>query len=140
MTYSIVCSATGVVLNLHYEYIRDMSRAYACHASRTFVPCLHQHSCSLESIESLDSHDTLQHTVAVCTLHHTATHCNTLQRTATHCNALQHTSTLCNTATHCIILQHTSTLCNTLQHTATHCNTLQYTATHCNTLQRTATH
>jgi len=44
-------------------------------------------------------------------LHHTATHCNTLQHTATHCNTLQHS------ATHC----------NTLQHTATHCNTLQHT-------------
>ena len=35
--------------------------------------------------------------VCVCTLQHTATHCNTLQHTATHCNTLQHT------ATHCLV-------------------------------------
>ena len=97
------------------------------------------------------------------TLHHTATHCNTLQHNvcvwhdtlthvifsgATHCNkmrdTLQHTATLCNrlhqTATHCNTLQHTATHYNTLRHTATHCNTQQHTATHCNTLQHAATH
>ena len=29
----------------------------------------------------------------LCTLQHTASHCNTLQHTATHCNTLQHTAT-----------------------------------------------
>ena len=33
-------------------------------------------------------------------LHHTATHCNTLQHTAIHCNTLQHTATHCNTLQH----------------------------------------
>jgi len=68
-------------------------------------------------------------------LHHTATHCNTLQNTATHCNTLQHTATHCNTQWHGVSHEP-----HTLQHTATHCNTLQRTATHCNTLQHTATH
>ena len=67
--------------------------------------------------------------VSICTLQHTATHCNTLQQTATRCNTLHHTATHCNT------LQHASTHCNTLQLTATHCNTLQHTAPHLTTLQ-----
>jgi len=98
----------------------------------------------------------LQHTDCN-TLHHTATHCNTL--IATHCNALQRTATHCNRPTLFILgvqkggttsladclFQHPS-LCrnsgvfalqHTLQHTATHCNTLQHTATQCNTLQHT---
>ena len=79
---------------------------------------------------------------ALCTLHHTATHCNTPQHNATRCNTLQHAATSCNTLQHEreANIQHHRTDCNLLQHTATHCNTLQHTATHCNTLQHTATH
>jgi len=67
----------------------------------------------------------------VCTMQHTATHCNTLQHTATHCN------------TPCTAFESSSKDPGDVQrhvHTTTHCNTLQHTATHCNTLQHTATH
>ena len=103
------------------------------------------------------------------TLHHAASHCNTLntlQHTATHCTRMMFLrclsqETVCRHITHCNTLQHTASHCNTLQYTATHCNTLQHTATHCtqmtfprclscetvcrhithcNTLQSTATH
>jgi len=81
------------------------------------------------------------------TMHHTATHCNTLQHTATHCKTLQHTTAqqrstdICrNGATHCNTLQLPQRHCNTRQHTATHQKALQGTATHCITSQPTATH
>ena len=81
--------------------------------------------------------------LSLCTLQHTATHCNTLQHTAAHRNTLQHTASHCNTlqhtATHCHTAMHLSILdvCTVvlLQRTATHCSTLQHTATHGNTLQ-----
>jgi len=62
----------------------------------------------------------LQHTDN--TLHHTATHCNTLQHTAT---LMMMTWALQNTATY---LQHPAPHCKALQRTATHCNLLQHTA------------
>jgi len=84
-------------------------------------------------------------TTQVNSLHHDATHCNTLQHThtaswrtcttglspTTHCNSLQHA------ATHCSLLHHTHTatrrsIARELSPT-THCNTLQLTATHCTT-------
>ena len=97
---------------------------------------------------------------SMCSLQHTATHCNTLQHTGgaardASCRSTCWNPTQCNTATHCSTLQHTATHCNTLQHTygaardasyrstcwnSTQCNTLQHTAAHCSTLQHTATH
>jgi len=76
------------------------------------------------------------YTTALCTLQHTATHCNTLQHTATHCNTLQHSATLCNKVQLYlhrmpVDVEYTISLC-TLQQKATHCNTLQITAIHCN--------
>jgi len=78
------------------------------------------------------------------TLHHTATHCNTLQHAATHI-----ASSMSQSLSR-ITLHHTATHCNTLQQTATHIAssmsgslsriTLHHTATHCNTLQHAATH
>jgi len=50
------------------------------------------------------------------TLHHTATHGDTLQHAATHCRYV------------CIFLMALLMAFCKLQHTATHCNTLQYTA------------
>jgi len=76
----------------------------------------------------------------IMTLHHTASHCNSMQRTATLQHTETHWNTLQHSATHCNTLQDTARHCNTLQLTATHCNTLQHTATHCNTLRHTATH
>jgi len=91
----------------------------------------------------------------MCTLQHTATHCNTLQHTATHCNTLQHITMHCNTskrhtATHYYVALSTwppplnscfvSGMC-TLQHIATHCTPLQYTATYWkDTLQQITRH
>jgi len=54
------------------------------------------------------------------TLHHAATHYNTLQHT------LKHTAAHCNTH----LRQKSFWLCRTLQHTATHCNTPQHAAMH----------
>jgi len=92
--------------------------------------------------------------VSLCSLQHTATHCNTLQHTATYCDTLQYAKSdtaaesvaylSVLSATCCNKLQHAATQCNTLQHAATHgntrathCNTLQHTVNHCNTLQST---
>jgi len=97
-------------------------------------------------------------------LHHTATHCNSLQLTATthssidnnthsqspsltakHCNSLQqHTAALTKiTLSHSLhhSLQHKTTHCNSTQqqspsHSITIFITLQYTATHCNNTQQ----
>jgi len=119
---------------------------------KSFVKCNKTFTAVALEYEPLGSRSILlQQTATHCTLHHIATHCNTLQRTATHCNTMQRNATHCNT------LHHTASHCNTLQHTATHCNTLHNTADHfyyvcprvnpwrvvvsfCNTLQCTATH
>jgi len=60
------------------------------------------------------------------TVHHVATHCNTLQHIVPNCSTLQQTATHQSPATHCSTLQHTATHCNTLQHTTTQCNTLHH--------------
>ena len=81
------------------------------------------------------------------TMHHTATHCNTLQHTATHCKTLQHTTAqqrsldICrNGATHCNTLQLPQRHCNTRQRTATHQKALQHILLHRNPLQHTEPH
>ena len=68
-----------VTSHLTYEWV--ISRIHMCHVYVTWL-----------------IHDSfMTHSWLVCTLQHTATHCNTLQHTATHCNTLQHTATHCNT-------------------------------------------
>jgi len=131
----------------------------SCHELGRCMCCILLHICHTRQYTCIHTNLT-----AVCTVQHTATHCNncntlqhnahTLHYTAAHCTTLQHTalhcSTLQHTAAHCNTLKHTATHCSTLltrciarQHTATHCNTLQtlqHTATYCSTLQHTATH
>ena len=94
--------------------------------------------------------------LSICTLQHTATHCNTLQHWQ-YTRQRRERKRKCDVPPACT-LQHTASHCNTLQHTATHqamtlmktkmqrshmmhiCNTLHHTAPHCNALQLAATH
>jgi len=70
----------------------------------------------------------------MCSLCHTATHCNTLLWVD--CTWKAFAARLYNCTCHG--MWNDSFICNTLQHTSTHFNTLQHNATHCNTLQHAA--